>query len=412
MSTTTITANLEPLEQADRKAALRQLERLLVSSHFRGSRRSSAFLQYVVEKSVGGGQESLKERTIGIDVFHREPGFDTSSDCIVRVVASEVRKRMAQYYQEPGHEDELHLELPPGAYVPHFRSPHVEVSVHPPKDVTPQAVTPKIADRPKISIFSGHRRILLTLVVALATFSLLGFRYWSAAESRSDLLSPFVKSDRPVTICVASPELQQSQPGANGLISEAALGQPPTNNALIPLADAMALSRVQAILYTHHQTSQVLLADTATFDTLRFGPSIMIGALDNPWTMRLTQEPDHQFYFKGTDTSRGEIVDRKSKSDHHWSVDFSTPYVNRTNDYAIVSITQDPTLGRPLLVLAGTGPNGTMAAGEFLINPNNLIALRKMAPAGWSGKNVEVVLGTEVISGVSGPPEILATHFW
>jgi hypothetical protein len=53
-----------------------------------------------------------------------------------------------------------------------------------------------------------------------------------------------------------------------------------------------------------------------------------------------------------------------------------------------------------------------MAAGEFLIHPGSLDSLRKMAPAGWSGKNFEVVLGTPVISGVSGPPKILATHFW
>ena len=409
---TFVTTDLELLEQAEKKEALRQLERLLASPQFRGSRRSSAFLRYVVEKSVGGEHESLKERTIGIDVFHREPGFDTSSDCIVRVVASEVRKRMAQYYQDPGHEEELRIELPSGAYVPHFRPFSVAVSARVAVDPLPPAVSPEIADLPVRSIFSGYRRKLLALIVVLGSLAFLGFKYLSAAEGRADLLAPFVNSERPVTICVASPELQQSQPGANSLISEAALGQPPPNNALIPLADAMALSRAQGILYAHHQASQVLLADTATFDTLRFGPSIMIGALDNPWTMRLTQEPDHEFYFKGTDSSRGEIIDRRAKSDHHWLVDFSTPYANRTQDYAIVSITEDPTLGRPLLVLAGAGPNGTMAAGEFLINPSNLIALRKMAPAGWSGNNVEVVLGTEVISGISGPPEILATHFW
>jgi hypothetical protein len=138
----------------------------------------------------------------------------------------------------------------------------------------------------------------------------------------------------------------------------------------------------------------------------------MIGALDNPWTMRLAQEAERRFYFKGTDAKRGEIVDREAKTDQHWYVDFTLPYSDRTQDYAIVSITEDTTLGRPLLVLAGIGPNGTMAAGEFLSRPDNLASIRKIAPAGWTGRNFEVVLGTQVISGVSGPPKILVTHFW
>src|ERR1035437_3382308 len=127
MAISPIPASFGSPEHADKKEVLKQLERLLNSSHFRGSRRSSSFFQYVVQKSVDGLQDSLKERTIGIDVFHREPSFDTAADCIVRVVASEVRKRLAQYYQEPGHNRELYIDLPPGSYVPQFHPPQAAV---------------------------------------------------------------------------------------------------------------------------------------------------------------------------------------------------------------------------------------------------------------------------------------------
>jgi hypothetical protein len=53
-----------------------------------------------------------------------------------------------------------------------------------------------------------------------------------------------------------------------------------------------------------------------------------------------------------------------------------------------------------------------MAASEFLMDRSNLDALKRMAPANWSGKNVEVVLATPVIQGNSGPPQIVAVEYW
>jgi|CZKZ01.1.fsa_nt_gi hypothetical protein len=412
MTIAPIPASLGSPEQADKKEVLQQLERLLNSSHFRGSRRSSSFFQYVVQKSVDGLQDSLKERTIGIDVFHREPSFDTAADCIVRVVASEVRKRLAQYYQEPGHNRELYIDLPPGSYVPQFHPPQAAVPTLQPVASPPPAIVENRTDVPAPSFRSRHLAVPLSSIAVVVVLCFIGFRYWNERTNQLNLLAPFVSSPQPVTICVAAPELTANQPGAESSDAQVALGHPPKNNTLIPFADTMALSRVQAILFADHQDSDVLLADSATFDALRIGPSIMIGALDNPWTMRLAQEADHRFYFKGTDATWGEIVDRESKSDQHWFVDFTLPYSDRTQDYAILSITEDGTLGWPLLVLAGVGPNGTMAAGEFLSHPESMDSLRKMAGAGWKGRNFEVVLGTQVISGVSGPPKILATHFW
>src|SRR5260370_40871559 len=62
----------------------------------------------------------MKERTVGVDGFARPSHYDTNEDPIVRVTAGEIRKRIAQYYQEPGHGEELRIDLPLGSYVPHF----------------------------------------------------------------------------------------------------------------------------------------------------------------------------------------------------------------------------------------------------------------------------------------------------
>jgi len=72
----------------------------------------------------------------------------------------------------------------------------------------------------------------------------------------------------------------------------------------------------------------------------------------------------------------------------------------------------DPTTERMVVVAAGIVQYGTIAAGEFLTNPVYLDELAKRAPRGWKKKNLQAVIGTNVINGNSGPPRILATYFW
>src|SRR5437867_1291361 len=90
-----------PQTEAERVAVRRQLNRILASPLFVNSKRSAKLLQYVVDSALEGKAEYLKERTLGIDVFHREPDYDTNQDPVVRNTAVEIRKRLAQYYTAP-----------------------------------------------------------------------------------------------------------------------------------------------------------------------------------------------------------------------------------------------------------------------------------------------------------------------
>src|SRR3984957_17329990 len=107
----------------ERKAIQEQLEGLQSNSNFSQSRRFPPFLRFVKDPPLLGQTDLLKERTLGIEIFGREADYDDASDPIVRVTATEIRKRIAQYYQEPGHETELRLTLPAGSYVPQFHWP-------------------------------------------------------------------------------------------------------------------------------------------------------------------------------------------------------------------------------------------------------------------------------------------------
>jgi hypothetical protein len=52
---------------------------------------------------------------VGVEVFEREPDYHTGEDSIVRSSAARIRKKLAQYYQEPGHESEARIELSSGS---------------------------------------------------------------------------------------------------------------------------------------------------------------------------------------------------------------------------------------------------------------------------------------------------------
>src|ERR1035441_3528785 len=127
MGSTTIVRS-EPLVSA-REEAVRprreevreQLGRLLANPLFQHSKHYPGFLRYVVNETLEGRGGYLKERALGVEVFGRHPDYDSNADPVVRTSASEVRKRIAQYYHEPGRESELRIELTSGSYIPEFR---------------------------------------------------------------------------------------------------------------------------------------------------------------------------------------------------------------------------------------------------------------------------------------------------
>ena len=113
----------EPEVLSPGQAALvrNHLDQLLASRVFAGSKRTQDFLRLIVSHTLEGDLDSLRERMIGAEMFGRPIGYDTGNDSVVRVRASEVRKKLAQFYSEAGSARlPLRIELPSGSYVPRF----------------------------------------------------------------------------------------------------------------------------------------------------------------------------------------------------------------------------------------------------------------------------------------------------
>jgi hypothetical protein len=152
-----------------------ELERVCTSSHFRASRRSCEFLRYIVQVALSGRLDSLKERSIGIDLFGRDTSYEPSSDATVRVRANEVRKRLASYYTSGDAQVESHsirIELPTGSYIPRFTP--ASVPLHAPLErelisKVPESLSEPVLARtatvPSISSLTLMRPALLALLL-------------------------------------------------------------------------------------------------------------------------------------------------------------------------------------------------------------------------------------------------------
>jgi hypothetical protein len=135
------------------------LKQILASKAFRGSRRCQEFLSYVVEHSLSGEFSEIKERMLGICLFDRDASYDTNSDSIVRVTATDVRKRLLRYY-EAAAASALRIELPPGSYIPEFH--HAAANSKP----SPLLVVDTGAQRDLNGISEDHALVSTLEVVA------------------------------------------------------------------------------------------------------------------------------------------------------------------------------------------------------------------------------------------------------
>lgn len=403
-----------PLSDAERAAVEQQLERILENRHFNHSRRFPAFLRFVVHKTLAGSTDLLKERTLGVEIFGRSADYDTSSDPIVRVTAAEIRKRIAQYYQEPGHEAELRISVDAGSYVPQFHWPHqasaptVEQPLEPVKlPVSAIAMTPQ-AERagPR-----GRFRAALVLSIAVAAVTVSSFFAWRYAHtSPIDFFwGPVIGSTDPAIFCIVEQRLFSGVAvDANDPSRQI---QNKTDMYSVNLDDAAAIVKIGGVLRGGGKKYTLHASDSTTLSDIRNGPTIFVGAFDNPWTMRLTKPLRFRF---GNDAGFNHewIYDSTSAKPPQWFTE--RPALESSNnyrEYALIARYNNPDTGQLCIVVAGIGQASTRAAGEFLSDPAELAALQRLAPRDGR-KNLEAIISTQIIDGQAGSPKIEATYFW
>src|SRR5882724_12630971 len=93
-----------------------QVRRILESKTFRTSEVHRNLLNYLSEKSLSGDADSLKEYTVGLDVFQKPSSYDPRQESVVRMHMARLRQKLAEYYRTEGADDPTVVDLPKGAF--------------------------------------------------------------------------------------------------------------------------------------------------------------------------------------------------------------------------------------------------------------------------------------------------------
>jgi len=428
-----------PQTSQDREAILRELQEVIASPQFCNSKRYPAMLQYIVECTLAGKSNLLKERTLGIEVFDRPPTYDTNADTVVRYTAGEVRKRLLLYYSERGRHSGIRISLPAGSYIPEFLHGQDELedlgelAGYPAAQITPDAlvdtanetqasgsISPLIlSDRtfssPLIAEVSRGelrergtsitRRVAWSALAALVLVAVIAGLKWryDVAQPKGaveDFWGPVVREQHTAVICTGGVVFADNK--YSGVITAGKDIEYP----FVSVQIASAISQISATLERFGATTQLQPAPSTPLTELREHSVILLGGYNNQWTMRLLEPL--RFHF--TPEPVESIVDRMQPQ-VHWSRDHSLPY-SSADDYALLARYRDTTTDSWVVVLAGLGRNGSEAAAQFATSPHYMQLLREQMGRDFSNRNIEVVLKVRVIDGKTGAPSIQAVQAW
>jgi hypothetical protein len=414
-----------PTTEAERAAVLRQMDRLLNSHHFCNSKRYPALLEYIIRETLAGNADSLKERVLGMAVFHRPPDYDANADPIVRVTAGEIRKRIAQFYHEEGAGEEMYIDLRPGSYVPEFypvvpiaaetKEPEGLFAASAPLQVSLETTEPLPSTAKRRWTWQVWALALITITLIGAAL-LLFESSWQAKDQRTQMWYPLLNSPAPVLLVVGQPHVAQAEnPPPFSVYQHSPASE-------LELADAIAMAHLTNVLDAHHHLYQITGVSSTSLSDLRKGPTILVGGFNNPWTLRILRplrfslrSASEGWVGDSDDTAAPQVLqiaDRKNQPGSPWTVDFHKPVSAMTHDYAIIARFHANMTDGEVMVIAGLGSGGTESASKFVSSAAYMTQLARHAPRNWRSMNMEAVVETEVIGGRAGHPQIIAAEFW
>lgn len=429
-----------PLPQESLATLVQQaLAEILVSNPFRTSKQAQDLLRFIVDKTLSGHAEFLKERVIGSEVFGRRPDYDTNSDPIVRARVAEVRKRLALYYQIE-HEKAVRISVPLGSFRAVFERMDGNRSQPPPApshepELSPKQVEPATSPIPQEVVeqvvspsskrFSVRRR---AIIAASAAVILIGaVQHWlPSPETRAfnQFWAPILDNHQTTLIYVGGNAVYQLSPSylaayyrehprnhTEEMGYESYIPLPPgtkidgqdlfpAKDIFVTIGDVAAITSIEALLVHRGRPFSIRYGEDVAYGDLRESPTILIGAHNNSWTLSVTE--NLHYVFDGPSS----IVDR-SDPRKRWAAS-----AGFTEDYAIVSRILNSKTGTTVIAVAGVGYAGTQAAAEFITNSQSLSALAMSLPKSWEKKNLQIVLHTTVTNQLPSAPDVVATYCW
>lgn len=391
----------------DTEARWALLQRVVASPQLRRAARMREFLLFVGQRALKEGPDQIHEQEIGCEVFGRPLGYDTSVDNIVRVNATDLRKRIEEYFATDGASEPLIFEIPRGSYKPVFRARATEAVPQPVPEPPQPGVVPETsssaspAPHPRLLWLAGAAVIALSVVCAVLWMQNQAMSRPLYTSSKTPAIASFwsgVFGARPATDVILAdtsfalieditkkpiPLSEYLNRNYIGETESPALGQDRREDlALIvqrnygSLGDFRVARQINA-LDPLAKNIRLYYARDYRPDLIKQDNVILIGSRkSNPWVdlfadrMNFTVEYDPDRFVS--------YIRNRSPAAGEQAAYTAPPSPDPPTGYSVVAYLPNPDQAGKVLIIAGTGSEATEGAGEFLTSEASLENFKKL----------------------------------
>jgi hypothetical protein len=396
--------------------------RVASSRNFKSSPRLRDLLLYVAECAIRDAPEDATEQQIGIKVFGRPAGYNSSEDSIVRSHARLLRQKLAAYFETEGADEELRIDVPKGHYLLVFTSRPSPVLAPPVVIVrSSNAEGLESHEAPNAPLSASaqtsarSRRWLLWLglglvAVALAVFAAVLLSGSRPNRSVATLWRPFLTGDPPLLIYSNGVFVGDSKSGMRYATLQE-LQNPPGGGHLIDhytgIGEADGVYELTRLFDSAHATFILKRSHLVTWDEAKQRNLIFIGSpAENLAAQALPSDAEFTLFSSAEASGYHNNHPRPGEL-----ADYVRPEHPLNRDYAIISFLPGMQSGKQMMWLSGLTTLGTQAAVEFASRPESAAELLR-ATTGPNGKirPFDALLETTIIGGVPLKVRLVTIH--
>jgi hypothetical protein len=397
-------------------------QRVIESSCLASSARLRDFLLHVTACAIRETPEEATEQQIGIQVFGRSPGFNSSEDSIVRSNARLLRLKLSAYFNDEGASEPLIIEIPKGHYLPIFlpSKRSLDDSIKTDDRIKTEAA-PIHAEEAKEELISEpppipatRRQRLWQVVVGIALVLLLCLTvgaalHWqrqaAAAKPLMQLWEPFLAGDPPLVIYSNALFVGDAKSG---------MRYAPADGADSHSADLVdSYTGIGELISVHeltkmfdYQRAEFVLkrSPLVTWDEARSRNLIFIGSVAENASLKLL--PSTQDFTLTATAEAAGVVNHHPKQGEPEV--YLRPEHPLTKDYAIIALLPGVQPENRMLVFSGLTTLGTQAAMEYALEPDTVAELIRQVTSKGQVHNFEALLEVSIRGGVPLQPHLVS----
>ncbi len=393
------------------------VQRIAESPHLIGSARLRDFLLHVTVCAIRQTPEDATEQQIGIQVFQRSPGFNSSEDSIVRSQARLLRLKLSAYFNSEGASEPLIIEIPKGHYLPVFLPTHTpqtpgtestDLHRHIADDLPPSSLTPTNPAK-RWGLPNRRWQIAIAAIIFLVAIPLAGFRIWkqhfALPKPLDQLWSPFLTGDPPLVIYSNAVFIGDARSGMRYSASDGSENQSPARvDNYTGIGELVAVHELTKLFDRDHAEFILKRSPLVTWDEARSRNLIFIGSIaENGSLKELPSTQD--FTLMATLDAAGIVNHHPKPGEPPLWLRAEHPL---TKDYAVIALLPavQPDLRR--FVFSGLTTLGTEAAVEYAASPETAAELLRYVAADGKLHNFEALLEVNINGGVPLQPKLLS----